>query len=351
MSKGMSKRQFSIDLIEKSSFFSKYEKAILLSIIENAKPIYAIYSLNQLKNELNISKPTIIKYLKKLEKMELISISSNKVGLVNLKNNYTPNLVKIESILRMTNEQFFDEFLPPPLLIGRLPHIIYSYNIISSSLSSSYGNNIFKKKKKRNETKKRKNFNAFDFKTNSPTTSDEVGLVLCENTKIISRRDLMKVNQQDIIAVFEFWQQEMNHRRTKLDSKLSKLISNQLILYSVEDLKDAIRGCKLSAFHMGDNDRGKVYDSLNLILRDSEHVGQFIAMFERPPVARVKKRTPYTESERAAEARAVTQAHLIRTYGTSNPFFPSPGNNYLGPPKAMLSIEGRSGQEEEEILH
>ena len=50
--------------------------------------------------------------------------------------------------------------------------------------------------------------------------------------------------------------------------------------YTVGDLKDAIAGCHLSPFHRGENPSNRKYLGLELIMRDSEHVGQFIEIYE-----------------------------------------------------------------------
>jgi hypothetical protein len=39
----------------------------------------------------------------------------------------------------------------------------------------------------------------------------------------------------------------------------------------------AIDGCKASAWHMGENDRHKKFDSLGLIFRDAEQIEKFIS--------------------------------------------------------------------------
>jgi hypothetical protein len=48
--------------------------------------------------------------------------------------------------------------------------------------------------------------------------------------------------------------------------------------FSVDDLKLAIDGCHVSKFHGGDNDRGAKYQTLELIVRDSSKVTQFIEL-------------------------------------------------------------------------
>lgn len=54
------------------------------------------------------------------------------------------------------------------------------------------------------------------------------------------------------------------------------LIDKRLKEYSVEDLLLAVTGWVKSPFHTGDNPTGKIYNSIELILRNSEKVEQFI---------------------------------------------------------------------------
>ena len=51
--------------------------------------------------------------------------------------------------------------------------------------------------------------------------------------------------------------------------------------YSEQDLLDAIEGCALSDFHMGQNDRRSKYNDLSLICRDAAHLDRFIEIFEQ----------------------------------------------------------------------
>jgi hypothetical protein len=70
-----------------------------------------------------------------------------------------------------------------------------------------------------------------------------------------------------------------NHPGAKLDDRRKRTISARLRDgYTVEVLKQAIDGCKRSSFHMGENDRNTVYDSLDLILRNAEKVDGFVEL-------------------------------------------------------------------------
>ena len=79
----------------------------------------------------------------------------------------------------------------------------------------------------------------------------------------------------DVHEVFTRYQHY--HPQAVLGAKRRTLIQRRLDDgYTVEQLHAAIDGCHRSEFHSGDNPRGKKYQSLELILRDEDHVEQFI---------------------------------------------------------------------------
>lgn len=84
-------------------------------------------------------------------------------------------------------------------------------------------------------------------------------------------------NSNHAQEVFFHWQQIMNHPRAKYDKKRQRLIQQALDLgYNVEELKQAIEGCKSNAYNMGKNEHSQIYDSINLIFRDADHIDRFI---------------------------------------------------------------------------
>jgi len=91
--------------------------------------------------------------------------------------------------------------------------------------------------------------------------------------------------QIEVSEIFSYWKATLNHPKAKLDDKRSRSIKNAIIKlgYSVEEIKQAIDGCSLSPFHLGQNDEGKRYDDITLILRDATKVESFIDMSQRPP--------------------------------------------------------------------
>lgn len=98
-------------------------------------------------------------------------------------------------------------------------------------------------------------------------------------------RGAVKVHASaSVLSVFQHWQVSLKHPDSRLDARRAKVINRALdIGYSVDQLKKAVDGCAASEFHQGKNDSGKVYDALDLILRDAEHIDRFIALADKPP--------------------------------------------------------------------
>lgn len=79
-------------------------------------------------------------------------------------------------------------------------------------------------------------------------------------------------------VVFDHWKVVHGHPKAKLDAKRSKLIRSALNLYSVDDLKRCIDGYKRSPWHQGKNDRKRVFDDIDLFLRDAKHIDEGIKL-------------------------------------------------------------------------
>ncbi|MCD6477864.1 MAG: hypothetical protein J7K87_02575, partial [Candidatus Aenigmarchaeota archaeon] len=82
--------------------------------------------------------------------------------------------------------------------------------------------------------------------------------------------------------VFRYWQQVFNHPQAKLTKDRQRKIEARLKEgYTVEQCKKAINGCRASPYHMGDNERGKVYDSISLIFRNADKMEDFWKYLEQ----------------------------------------------------------------------
>lgn len=96
---------------------------------------------------------------------------------------------------------------------------------------------------------------------------------------ITNRQKFETVSPADIDAVFDYYLQVHkadSKRKPMLDTKRRYLLAIGIHDYGIDGCKEAIDGCANSHFHMGKNKRGKVYNSLELIFRDAQHIEQFI---------------------------------------------------------------------------
>jgi hypothetical protein len=90
----------------------------------------------------------------------------------------------------------------------------------------------------------------------------------------------------DVKDVFAYWQLAMGHQQAKLDDKRAKAIGARLSDgYSVADLCQAVDGCKLSPFHMGDNEQKAIHDDIELICRNGPKVDGFIKRAKQAPLS------------------------------------------------------------------
>lgn len=81
-----------------------------------------------------------------------------------------------------------------------------------------------------------------------------------------------------IAAVFEHWRSVMGKgKRAALTAKRAGKIRGRLREgYTAPELCRAVDGCKRSPHHQGQNDGGTVYDDIELICRDQQHVDMFV---------------------------------------------------------------------------
>lgn len=104
--------------------------------------------------------------------------------------------------------------------------------------------------------------------------------------------------------VFAYWQKAMGKTKAKLDEKRGRAIDKAIARgHSLEELCRAIDGCAASPWHRGQNDRGRPYDDLELILRDAAHVERFAAEAPGSPESETPRRP--TLAELVASGQAV----------------------------------------------
>jgi hypothetical protein len=124
----------------------------------------------------------------------------------------------------------------------------------------------------------------------------------CEDQRTKDQGSRTKEGTKDqgaIAIVFEHWTKVHDHPDSRLSEARKKIIRNALKDYTADQLCEAISGYKLSPFHQGHNERGQVYDSIELMLRDAKRIDAGIGFARNPP--RVK-----TSADLRVEAQAQT---------------------------------------------
>ena len=98
--------------------------------------------------------------------------------------------------------------------------------------------------------------------------------------------EVADVSDQNIEEVFKFWVATFGKRSsTVLDDARRKKLRIALKHYSVEECKQAIKGCSLSPWHTGHNPNNKKYHELTLIFRNADKIETFIDIYEAESTA------------------------------------------------------------------
>jgi len=124
------------------------------------------------------------------------------------------------------------------------------------------------------------------------TNSDNCRLNRIEENRSKEKRKEENIKEKNtaasaalILSVFDHYRtyHPRAHPKPNSNSKEWRAIAARLKEgYTAAGLKQAIDGCHKSPFHQGENDRGKKYDTLELIMRDSSKVNNFIETAEAP---------------------------------------------------------------------
>jgi hypothetical protein len=106
----------------------------------------------------------------------------------------------------------------------------------------------------------------------------------------------------------------MGHPNAKFVGKRRKAVIARLKEgYSVEELKEAILGCKGDPFYSkGQNDHKTVYDDLELICRDGTKVEKFIAKYKQPVLLQDENRSNGNGHRQQYRSASERQAESIR---------------------------------------
>lgn len=99
----------------------------------------------------------------------------------------------------------------------------------------------------------------------------------------ITTASTVKISQAEIEEVFDHWVSTFRSSgrgpTPVLSDKRKSKIARAIRDYGVKTCLEAVSGCAMSDWHMGDNPRGKRYDDIELILRDSAHIERFATIF------------------------------------------------------------------------
>jgi len=91
--------------------------------------------------------------------------------------------------------------------------------------------------------------------------------------------------------VIEFWKWCMEHPRgIHTPDKIRKIEARMAEGYDMDRMLLAIWGCSGSRHNRGENDRGRKFDSIDLILRDGGHLEEFEAMVKPEEIHEAKAR-------------------------------------------------------------
>ena len=106
--------------------------------------------------------------------------------------------------------------------------------------------------------------------------------------------ELEQIEEVDEVRiVFDAWVKatEKHPTRTRLDDKRRRVIANALKSHPVEDVLDAVVGWRHDPFYCGENNRGRAFNDLGLLLRDAEHVERFRDL-ARQQATKIQPRNP-----------------------------------------------------------
>ena len=115
--------------------------------------------------------------------------------------------------------------------------------------------------------------------------------------------------------LFEYWQKVHDHPRAKLNSTRESMMNKRYKEgYTLEDMKKGSDGIKFSAWHMGENPDGMIYDDLTNILKNGAQLEKFMGHVDNPPqpkteAERIDPRTPPASDVHKAHGARIAAKH------------------------------------------
>jgi hypothetical protein len=91
--------------------------------------------------------------------------------------------------------------------------------------------------------------------------------------------------------VWEAWKESTGHHRAVLDAKRRRIIGKALGSHGLEVCLKAVLGWSFSPFHRGENENGRVYNGLDLLLRDAGKIEMFAGYCDGEGLTRPVRRS------------------------------------------------------------
>ena len=115
----------------------------------------------------------------------------------------------------------------------------------------------------------------------------------------------------EVRSVFDAWVAATGKHptRTRLDDKRRRTIKKALNDHPIEDVLDAVVGWQHEPFYCGENDRGRPFNDLGMLLRDAEHVERFRDLARHQTI----KAEPVNPNERRDADGNITHRHSMGT--------------------------------------
>lgn len=131
------------------------------------------------------------------------------------------------------------------------------------------------------------------------------------NEDLSDKSDAEPQAKRDVpLEIFEHYRQVHNHPKAVFTPKRRALIRTRLKEHPDVDLKLAVTGCKRSPFHQGQNENGTIYDSIEVILRNTKQVEMFMAFATGESLVETAPKRFQTDAEKLAATDA-----LYASYG------------------------------------
>lgn len=109
----------------------------------------------------------------------------------------------------------------------------------------------------------------------------------------------------EIKTVFDHWCQVMGSSKSHLNDERKRVIKRALGWgYTTDQLCEAVTGCSLTPFNMGDNDNGQRYNGLKVIFKNSDNVERFMSNARSPPRPRNKTEKIFDQNLSVAKSWA-----------------------------------------------